>query len=124
MATILAIAAAGALGALSRYAVGGLVQRASGGSFPLGTLAVNLIGCLIFGVVAGALENRIGLAPQLRLAVLTGFLGAFTTFSTFAFESAALLQQGQIAATLLNVAVQIVAGLGLVVAGLALGRAL
>jgi len=122
--TVIAVSVAGALGALSRYALAGAVQRASGGAFPVGTVVVNLAGCLLFGLVWGALEPRIGLAPHLRLAVLTGFLGSFTTFSTFAFESASLLQQGQIAAALLNVGLQTAAGLALVVVGLALGRAL
>lgn len=118
---LLMLGLAGALGALSRYGLAGLVQRWAGGSFPLGTFVVNILGCFLFGLIWGLLEHRLG--PQFRLVVLTGFMGAFTTFSTFAFESAGLLQHGQWAWALLNLAGQNVLGLALVIAGLALGRA-
>ncbi len=124
MVQVLWLAAAGAAGAVARYGLAGLVQRHAGGNFPAGTFVVNLAGCLIFGVVWGLLENRLGAAATVRLVVLTGFVGSFTTFSTFAFESAGLLQGGQIAAALANVAGQTVLGILLVWLGMAAGRAL
>jgi CrcB protein len=121
---LILLAGAGAAGALCRYGLAGFAQRLAGERFPLGTLAVNLLGCLVFGLVWGWLENRAGFSPQTRAVVLTGFLGAFTTFSTFAFETATLLQGGQIAAAALNVTVQTVLGVALVFVGLALARSL
>jgi len=113
---------AGALGALSRYGLAGLVQRLAGGSFPAGTFVVNMIGCLLFGLVWGLMEDRAGLGPQARVVVLTGFLGAFTTFSTFMFESAALLRSSQWAYALLNLGGQNLVGLACLLTGLALAR--
>ncbi len=118
------LACAGGAGALCRYGLAGLVQRLAGERFPLGTLVVNLVGCLLFGFVWGWLEGRVGFSPQTRAIVLTGFLGAFTTFSTFAFETTTLLQGGQVAAALLNVALQTVLGMALVFAGLAIAQSL
>lgn len=119
----IAIAVAGGLGALSRYALAGLVQRWTGATFPWGTFAVNALGCLAFGFVVGFLEDRVALATTLRPYVLVGFLGAFTTFSTFAFESGELLVARQIGAVLGNVVGQTVLGVLLVFVGLAAGRA-
>ena len=113
---------AGGLGALCRWGLGGIVQRLAGERFPAGTLAVNLLGCLLFGLAWGWLEIRGGFSPQTRVVVLTGFMGAFTTFSTFAFETANLLQGGQWLAAAINVGVQTVAGVLLVFAGLALAQ--
>jgi len=118
------LACAGGLGAVCRWGLAGLVQRLVGDRFPLGTLVVNLVGCLLFGLVWGWLESRVGVSPQTRAIVLTGFLGAFTTFSTFAFETATLLQGGQIAAAVLNVTAQTLLGLVLVLAGLALAQSI
>ncbi|MBD3220839.1 fluoride efflux transporter CrcB [bacterium] len=119
---LILVAVAGGLGALCRYGLGGLVQHAAGERFPAGTLVVNLLGCLLFGLIWGWLEGRAGFSPQTRVIVLTGFMGAFTTFSTFAFETANLLQGGQLLAAALNVAVQTVAGVVLVMVGLTLGQ--
>jgi len=115
---------AGGAGAFCRWGLAGLVQRLAGERFPLGTLAVNLLGCLLFGFVWGYLEGRVGLSPQTRTIVLTGFMGAFTTFSTYAFETVTLLQGGQYFAAFANIAVQTVLGVALVFAGLAAGQAL
>lgn len=122
MQNLLVIALAGGLGAISRYGLAGFVQRHAPAGFPLGTFAVNLLGCLAFGLVWGLLEDRVGLAPQVRLAALTGFMGAFTTFSTFAFESAAMLQHGQWLYGSLNILGQNLGGLAFVLLGMGLGR--
>jgi len=121
---ILYLSAGGAAGTLSRYYLSGVAQRLAGGSFPLGTFAVNMFGCLLFGAVWGFFENRLLVGSELRLLALTGFMGAFTTFSTYMFETAELVKYGQMAMALLNVGGQSVAGLALVLVGIALGRLL
>lgn len=121
---LLYLCAGGAAGTVSRYYLSGLAQRLVGGSFPLGTFAVNMLGCLFFGAVWGYLENRLLPGSEVRLLALTGFMGAFTTFSTYMFETAELVKLGQIAMALLNVVGQSVIGLALVLAGIALGRLL
>jgi len=120
----LAIAAAGACGTLARYGLSGVAQRAAGSSFPWGTFAVNCAGCLLIGVAAGWLEGRIGVPSEVRAPVLIGFLGAFTTFSTFAFESATLLIERQWGYALANLVGQCAVGVVLVLLGLVVGRAL
>ncbi len=114
MIRLLAIAGAGALGALARYGLSGLVQRWSGSNFPAGTLTVNLVGCFLLGLLATLAAERWTLSPTSRAAVLIGFLGAFTTFSTFSWETLALLRGGDVPRALLNVAASL--GLGLVAA--------
>ncbi|MCJ2163669.1 MULTISPECIES: fluoride efflux transporter CrcB [unclassified Pseudodesulfovibrio] len=124
MTKILYISLGGAAGSLSRYWLSGVAQRFAGGSFPLGTFLVNMTGCLLFGAVWGFFETRMLPGSEIRLLVLTGFMGAFTTFSTYMFETAELVKYGQMAFALLNVVGQSVAGLALVMAGIALGRLL
>lgn len=124
MEKVLIIACGGAAGTLCRYWLSGAVQRLMGSAFPFGTVAVNMLGCLFFGAVWGFVENRVGMGDQFRLLALTGFMGAFTTFSTYMFETASLVKVGQLALAGLNVAGQSVAGLVFVLVGLALGRVL
>lgn len=81
------VAAAGAAGTLLRYVAGGWLANATGGRFPWETLAINVFGCLAIGVVAGAVDRGALLPPSLRTAIMVGFLGGFTTFSTFALEA-------------------------------------
>jgi CrcB protein len=97
-----------------------VVLRVSGTLFPLGTFVVNVIGCLVFGAIAGAATQRVQIAPALRLFLLTGILGGFTTFSTYAFESFTLVRDGQFLWASLNVAGQVIAGLAGMWAGYAL----
>lgn len=103
-----AIALGGALGALLRYGVTILVHgrlasgRLFGASFPWGTVAVNLSGCLAIGVVAGLFQRRLFESPQLGAFLLIGVLGSYTTFSTFAFETLGLFRQGSPGLALLN----------------------
>ncbi len=107
---------------MSRYWLSGVVQRLAGTNFPFGTFAVNLLGCLFFGTVWGFFESRLLPGSGIRLMVLTGFMGAFTTFSTYMFETAQLVKFSQIAMALANVVGQSLAGLTLVLCGIALGR--
>lgn len=121
---ILYLSIGGAAGTLSRYWLSGVAQRLAGGGFPLGTFVVNMLGCLCFGAVWGYFENRLLPGSEIRLLVLTGFMGAFTTFSTYMFETAGLVKYGQMIMALLNVVGQSAAGLALVLTGIALGRLL
>jgi len=124
MQNLVWIAAAGGLGALARYGLGGLVHRLWGPSFPWGTFVVNVLGCFFFGLVWALAESRFALSAQARLIALTGFMGAFTTFSTFIFETEALLRDGQWLWALGNFLGQNLLGLAALVLGLALARIL
>ena len=124
MTKILLIAMAGGLGSLSRYYLTGIVHKIAGLGFPFGTFVVNLIGCFLFCLIWGFIENRLTIPATVRIVVLTGYMGAFTTFSTFIFETQNLLSHGQFIFAALNVIGQVVLGLGLAFAGLALGRAI
>lgn len=119
---LLLIAIGGAVGSAVRYLFSQAVQRASGTLFPVGTLAVNFAGCLVFGFVAGAAEQRVHLAPELRMFLLVGILGGFTTFSSYAFESLSLMRDGQWLAAAVNVAGQAIAGIAGVWLGFAMTR--
>ena len=120
---LLLIALAGGAGALARYGLGGLVQRWTGGGFPWGTVAVNVVGCFLFGLVVTAASERFGLSVEMRIIILTGFMGAFTTFSTFAYESQQLMADGQWLWAFGNIALQLVVGVAMMIAGIAVGRA-
>ena len=104
------IAIGGALGSTARYLFAMSVQRASGSLFPFGTFAVNVVGCILFGAIAGAAEQRVQLTPELRMFLLVGVLGGFTTFSSYTFETLALVRDGQFAWGAINLGGQVVAG--------------
>lgn len=108
------IACFGGLGSLCRYAVAGWAQRVGDAAFPVGTLAVNVAGCLAIGVLAPALSGPLLVREEYRVAILVGLLGGFTTFSTFAWESVTLATDGQMARAFFNILVS--NGLGLVAA--------
>ena len=116
------IALAGAVGTLCRYWLSGLVYELLGRDFPWGTWAVNILGSFLFGLVWIMAEERGLLSAQARLFVLTGFMGAFTTFSTFIFESGGLLNDGQWLKLMLNVGGQNAAGFLALYLGTGLGR--
>lgn len=124
MTKIILLFCAGGLGSLSRYLLSGVFQRAINIGFPIGTYLVNIIGCFMFGLIWAYAQDRLSLSPDFRVIVLTGFMGAFTTFSTFIFESAALLDSAQWPYFLLNVVGQIITGVILLKFGLTLGRLL
>jgi len=121
---ILLIALAGAAGTLARYWIGGLVQRSSGSGFPWGTFAVNMTGCFLFGLVWSLAEERMVVSAEARIVILVGFMGALTTFSSFIFETGALLRDSQWALAFGNVALENIAGLALLFLGFAAGRLL
>jgi CrcB protein len=109
--TYLLVAAGGAIGASARYLVAELVYRSVPPYFPWGTFIVNVSGCFIFGLVAGAGETFGVISPSTRAFVLVGILGGYTTFSSFTFETSALMHGGEFAAALGNIVGQIVLGL-------------
>ena len=109
--TLLLIGVGGALGSMARYLLSTLVYRLVPSLFPFGTFVVNVVGCVLFGIIVGLAEQRFVLSPDARAFLLIGVLGGFTTFSTFAFESFELLRDGQFLSAILNVAGQVVAGI-------------
>lgn len=115
---------AGGCGVFARYWVSGVVQRALGTAFPWGTLIENITGCIIFGLVWTLAEERLLISADMRTVILTGFVGAYTTFSTFAFETTALLRDSQWTYALANLTAHNLLGLLGVILGMALGRML
>ncbi len=117
------IAFAGALGSLGRYGVGLLSHRLWGSGFPLGTLIVNVSGCFLIGFISQTGLGGDLLSKPLRQALTVGFLGGFTTFSSFGNETVRSMERGDWTVAFLNVAANLVFGLLAAWIGLALGRA-
>jgi CrcB protein len=111
MVNLMLIAIFGAIGALGRYSVSGWTYRVLGESFPFGTLAVNLIGCFALGAIMHTGQNTELIAAHYRQGITVGMLGAFTTFSTFGYETLRQLENGQWLGGLANVAVNVLVGL-------------
>jgi len=105
------IGCGGFIGAVVRYGLSGWVHRNNMSDFPYGTLTVNVIGCLLIGALSYLVEDRILLNPHMRAFLLIGILGAFTTFSTFGYETVELLGDGRMTAALVNVLTNVVVGL-------------
>ncbi|RMF66297.1 MAG: fluoride efflux transporter CrcB [Alphaproteobacteria bacterium] len=124
MRQILAVAAGGAIGAVLRWLMASGVQRLAGGAFPWGTFAVNALGSLLLGFLFVWLIERSTAGELARLAITVGFLGAFTTFSTYSLESVRLLQEGAFGMALGNVLGQVLLCLTLTWFGIQLARAL
>ena len=105
----------GFLGSIGRYLLAGTVYRIFPNlNFPIGTAVVNILGCFLIGFIAGLVEVRNLLGPELRIFILIGLLGGFTTFSTFGFETFALLRDGAFIAAFANVLVQVIVGISAV----------
>jgi len=118
----LAFLVAAAIGAPARYLIDGLVQDHTGGAFPWGTFVVNLSGCLLLGLLTGfALYH--GLDPTVRTVIGTGGLGAYTTFSTFTFETVRLAEEGAVDDALRNALGSVLADLAAASVGLAIAAA-
>jgi len=116
--SLLAVAGGGALGASLRYLVAVLSRQGAPGAFPTGTLSVNLLGCLLIGVAANLFAAGEGTRTTLRLFLVVGLLGGFTTFSSFGLETLRLLEEGRVLAAALYVAASNVGGLGLCYLGM------
>ena len=116
------LAMAGGMGALARYGLSGFIQKISGMSFPWGTVIVNLTGCFLAGLLWSLFENRWNVSGETRTVVLVGFMGAFSTFSTFIFETGDLLRSAQWMYAAANLTIQNGIGLLALFTGMAFGR--
>ena len=112
------IAVFGAIGTLARYGLQGIVQVRLGSTFPYGTLLVNLSGCFLLGLIGQFTMNRLVISPDWRVAIAVGFFGGYTTFSSFGWETAKLLEEGAWLRASAYVSASVVAGLLLSVAGI------
>ncbi len=121
---LLWIGFAGALGTLARYGLAGFVQRLTPVGFPWGTFVVNVTGCFLFGFIWMLTAERFIIDPQIRVVVLTGFMGAFTTFSTYIFETGQLTRDTEWFSAFGNVAGQTVIGFAALFIGFTIARLL
>jgi CrcB protein len=120
---LLLVGLGGFVGSILRFAVSGWVHAAMPFStFPYGTLAVNVVGCLLIGVLGGLADIRQVFDPAQRLFIMIGVLGGFTTFSSFAYETLALTRDAEFARALANVLAQTTLGLGAAWIGYAAAR--
>jgi fluoride exporter len=126
MMTVLAVAAGGAIGAAGRYALTGWVERLLsvwlGGGMPYGTLAVNVIGSFLLGVLVEVLALSLSVSPELRGLLVVGVLGGFTTFSAFSLDTVLLLERGEVGRAALYVLLSVGLSVGGLFAGLRLMR--
>ena len=119
---LLLIGLGGFAGAIARYLVDGVVADRSGGTFPWGTLVVNVSGSFLLGLLFAMSTDRAILPAEIRGPLLIGFIGAYTTFSTYMLESWRLVEAGDVAVALLNLLGSMALGVAAVVAGLFIGR--
>jgi len=119
---LLWLALAGALGTISRYALAGFVHKIGGASFPWGTFVVNVIGCFVAGLLWALFENRWPVSGEMRVIVLVGFMGAFTTFSAFILETGELVRAAEWVRAIANVVFQNGLGFTALFIGMMLGR--
>jgi len=123
MFKVLLVGIGGFVGSILRYLTSGFVLKMVGKPyFPYGTLAVNILGCLLFGYLIGLSENRQLFTPETRVLVFVGFLGGFTTFSTFGYEVFSFARDGQIISLLVNILLHLVLGFGAVWLGYTLSK--
>ncbi|NGO63056.1 fluoride efflux transporter CrcB [Rhizobium daejeonense] len=122
MMQIVLVATGGAVGSVLRYVVGLGAMKLLGSSFPWGTLTVNVVGCFGIGVLAELIVARFGGSADLRLLLITGFLGGFTTFSAFALDAVSLFERGAAFSSFVYLASSIVVSIAATVAGMLLMR--
>jgi fluoride exporter len=119
---IFLIALFGAIGTLARYGLQGVVQIKMGSTFPYGTLLINLTGCFLLGLIGQLTLNRVIISPEWRMAIAIGFFGGYTTFSSFGWETAKMLEAGEWLWASSYVAASVVLVLLLSVAGIRLAN--
>ncbi|PDT37604.1 fluoride efflux transporter CrcB [Rhizobium sp. M10] len=117
------VALGGAIGSVLRYYVGQWALRLMGPAFPWGTLAVNVVGCFVIGVFAELIARRFNASMELRLLLITGFLGGFTTFSAFSLDAISLFERGEAVAGGIYIAASVGLSMAAVISGLAVMRA-
>ncbi|ANL40727.1 MULTISPECIES: fluoride efflux transporter CrcB [Rhizobium] len=118
------VALGGAIGSVLRYYVGQWALRLMGPAFPWGTLAVNVVGCFVIGVFAELIARRFNASMELRLLLITGFLGGFTTFSAFSLDAISLFERGEAITGGIYIAASVGLSMAAVISGLAVMRAL
>jgi fluoride exporter len=107
MVNALLVMLGGGIGALARYWLQGVVHRSTGPGFPYGTVVVNVAGCFVIGLLMVGMEERFLVNPSLRVFLTVGILGGFTTFSSFSYETIALLRDGEVLFGAMNVIVSV-----------------
>ena len=117
MLKLVVIGLGGFIGAVARYGISGLVHRYANPSFPYGTLAVNVLGCLLIGGLMYFVEMRQAISPHARLFLMVGLLGSLTTFSTVGYETFDFLRTGDYRMAMVNIASNILIGVTAVVIG-------
>lgn len=118
------LALAGACGTVSRFAVYELASKSRAAHLPLGTFTVNILGSFLFGLIYVLAQRRLNVSPEMKTILLVGFMGAFTTFSTFAFETAKMLKDSQWMMACGNILGQTVLGVAALGVGVLVGRSL
>ena len=119
---LILIAVFGAIGTLARYGLQGLVQVRTGGTFPYGTLLINLSGCFLLGLIGQLTLNRLVISSDWRVAIAVGFFGGYTTFSAFSLDVALHYERGELALTALYILLSVGLAIGGLFAGLAMVR--
>ena len=119
---ILLLIVFGSAGTLARYALQGLIQFNTESAFPAGTLVVNLVGCFLLGAVGQYGLDHLSFPPEWRIAIAVGFFGAFTTFSTFSWETVHLFEDGDWVPACVYVTVSVLGGLMLLRTGMRMAR--
>jgi CrcB protein len=114
----------GAAGTLARYGLDGWIQYRVGSVFPAGTLTINVLGCLILGVIGQFGLNHITVSPDLRIGLTIGLMGGFTTFSTFGWDTVRMLEEGELIKALIYVAASVIGGLIAMMIGMRVGDSL
>jgi CrcB protein len=124
MQNILLAAVGGAIGSVLRYLVGVFSTRWFGPSFPWGTLTVNVVGAFVIGLMVEMIARRFNASPELRVFIVTGIIGGFTTWSSFTLDTMVLFERGATTAAFAYVVGSLVVSFAAIFAGLALGRAM
>jgi fluoride exporter len=114
----------GGLGTLARYGLDGWIQYRVGSVFPAGILTINLLGCLILGIIGQFGLNHITMGPDLRIGLTTGLMGGFTTFSTFSWDTVRMLEEGEWTKASIYVGASVIGGLIAMMLGMRVGDSL
>ncbi len=122
MLTYLSVAVGGAFGAVARYGLGTWISNKWIHPFPLHTFVINISGALVLGFLSALFLDKLTVSPEMRMALTVGFLGAFTTFSTFGYETIMLIKDGQALTALLYTVLSVIIGCVSVYAGMILAR--
>lgn len=124
MSNILLVAIGGAIGSVGRYLVGLWATRLAGPNFPWGTLTVNILGAFAIGLFVEMIARRLDASAELRVFIVTGIIGGFTTWSSFTLDTMVLFERGEVGLSALYLLASLLVSFAAIFAGLALGRAL